>query len=737
MAIGPIKAYLLAVIGMTLSNMAETLEPACGASLGVAAAEARVPSMNQMPIRGDAAHQQDEAEEPMHKPHDDRQQQQPLYTSETPAGEREPADKPVGRGGMHHLRMRAEKVACETESQWARLLRDVCSLLRDLSSMVCPLMPSKAFVWTIGILYLIARTPEAMAMFLSYLAVVMVERRLLFDFQGRYLGMEQAHRRAKVVLDLQSRMETAEKEAKESQEKVRILEMKLDRLRRIDGTTETGIQRRPKMREFMDYVRGAFYEATGWNRESSYSSLNSTADALLNFETPLGLRLTLSSLASPNFATSYQLGSVGVVDGSISYLYSSVPLRAYLTPQSERLPLSTLFQSYKPLPALPQRVSPDDLEPFDLTSPAAASLYYGRLYLPQSLLEALVIKRISPALQLQLSAVSGHYLRSGGTLLGLAHYDVGRYAVEGLASSDGGLLGLRGIYNFGGDAEETDAGGHLHAVTSTNTPATGSSSSSSSSSSSGGGGGGGGSSCSKDDAARERIYGRFSTGGEIYYGTLNKSGGMSVGARFATLPSHQGTPLTTTLTINPLMGNISATYAVMAGRHCSVATRFGFNVYSYESDWAVGLELWRKRVVRAAMDPALSAERLVRERSFRAKMEWRADDPLLPPEPVLVPVAKPARTGPRERSFEAKLAWRLDDDDPNNNHDGSKWGTKTTPQDDEYTGVIKARLDQNLRIGILWEGRAKSLLFSLGSGIDLRSLDSPFRTVGAEIQFSS
>ncbi|KAM0323253.1 hypothetical protein ACHAQA_008844 [Verticillium albo-atrum] len=444
------------------------------------------------------------------------------------------------------------------------------------------------------------------------------------------------------------------------------------------------------MREFMDYVRNAFYEATGWNRESSYSSLNSTADALLNFETPLGLRLTLSSLASPNFATSYQLGSVGVVDGSISYLYSSVPLRAYITPQSERLPLSTLFQSYKPLPALPRRVNFDDLEPYDLTSPAAASLYYGRLYLPQSLLEALIIKRISPALQLQLSAVSGHYLRSGGTLLGLAHYDVGRYALEGLASSDGGLLGLRGIYNFGGDAEAGDV------------PP-----------------GGDG-----DAAARERIYGRFSTGGEIYYGTLNKSGGMSVGARFATLPSHQGTPLTTTLTLNPLMGNISATYAVMAGRHCSVATKFGFNVYSYESDWAVGMELWRKRVVREAMDPALSAESLVRERSFRAKMEWRADDPLVPPETVLVPVAPQKREVPRERSFQAKMEWRLDE-------------PETVPADDEYTGVIKARLDQNLRIGILWEGRAKSLLFSLGSGIDLRSMDSPFRTVGAEIQFSS
>lgn len=35
------------------------------------------------------------------------------------------------------------------------------------------------------------------------------------------------------------------------------------------------------MREFMDYVRNAFYEATGWDRESSYSSLNSTADGTL------------------------------------------------------------------------------------------------------------------------------------------------------------------------------------------------------------------------------------------------------------------------------------------------------------------------------------------------------------------------------------------------------------------------------------------------------------------------
>ncbi|EEY14338.1 predicted protein [Verticillium alfalfae VaMs.102] len=99
MAIGPIKAYFLAVIGMTLSNMAETLEPACGACLGVAAAEARVPSMNQMPIKGDAAHQQDEAEEPMHKPRDDHQQQ-PLYTTEN-AGRRAGAGRQDRRSRQH------------------------------------------------------------------------------------------------------------------------------------------------------------------------------------------------------------------------------------------------------------------------------------------------------------------------------------------------------------------------------------------------------------------------------------------------------------------------------------------------------------------------------------------------------------------------------------------------------------------------------------------------------------
>ncbi|KAG6049092.1 hypothetical protein E4U39_006601 [Claviceps sp. Clav50 group G5] len=465
------------------------------------------------------------------------------------------------------------------------------------------------------------------------------------------------------------------------------------------------------MREFMDYVHSAFYEATGWSRDNSYAALDGTSAALLNFQTPRGLRLTLSSLASANFATSYQLGSVGVVDGSISYLFSSVPLRIHITPQSETVPLPELLRSYRPLTPLSplslgdgnssQTTPPEGHTP----SPSLSlpSLFYGRLYLPQSQLEALVVKRITPALQVQLSAVSAEYLRDGGTILGLAQYDVGNYAFEGLVSSDGGLLGLRGIYNFGGDAHwagKRKAEGAATTTTMTN----------------------GG------PAERERIYGRFSTGGEIYYGTLNKSGGMSLGGRFATLPAHKGTPLCATLTMNPLMGNIAASYAVKAGRHSSLASRLEFNVFSYESAWAVGMELWRKPLRRLDVEePKITPWRPARERSFEAKLGWRLDAPGEEPElrqqpeslAVLSPVPSVASSSQPEPESILSLS-------------------KLAKSDaEEYAGVLKARLDQNLRIGILWEGRVKSLLFSLGSGIDLKKLDKPFRTLGLEIQFSS
>lgn len=412
---------------------------------------------------------------------------------------------------------------------------------------------------------------------------------------------------------------------------------------------------------------------------------------LLNFPLPHGVRLILSSLATPQFSTSYQLGAFGHVDGSIAYLYSSVPLNGVIA-QSDRIPLVPLLQSYRQLKDLglgkeersfgaPGRTSvlrDDETRHHPHRRRVyGPTLFYGSMFLPHSTLHARVIKRITSHLQAQVSAVSSEELRNGGTILGSAHYDQGIYNVEALASTDGGLLGVRGLYNFGGDASP----GHVPPLEQTG------------------------------NGERERIYGRFSVGGELYYGTLNKSAGMSVGARFATLPAYMGTPLTATLTINPLMGNISATYAVLAREKCSLATMMDFNVYSYESDWKIGMELWSKR---RPGRPLLGADSGDSTETAPAEGEDQT----------------PKR---RPRSFQAKMEWRLDDPEPTD----KTAGVENTGEEGEQLGVLKARLDQHGRIGLLWEGRIKSLLFSLGAGIDLRRLDQSFQSVGLNIQYSS
>jgi distribution and morphology protein 10 len=97
----------------------------------------------------------------------------------------------------------------------------------------------------------------------------------------------------------------------------------------------------------------------------------------------------------------------------------------------------------------------------------------------------------------------------------------------------------------------------------------------------------------------------------MYYGLLNKGGGcnalsfrltvVSTGFRFTTFPG-QVNPLTMTMTVTPLMGHISTSYAIKASPYSAFCSRFDFNLYSYESELVVGCELWQRRQA-----PSLSA----------------------------------------------------------------------------------------------------------------------------------
>ncbi|EOD52553.1 putative mitochondrial inheritance component mdm10 protein [Neofusicoccum parvum] len=388
----------------------------------------------------------------------------------------------------------------------------------------------------------------------------------------------------------------------------------------------------------MDYVQNAFYEASHWNHDNSYSYLTATAQALLDFQTPRGLRLNLSSLSSPNLATSYSLGTVGVVDGSLSYLYSSLALD--VKSRSNEIDLHNVVRGYRHLKELRR---PDEPWWWELWHRGKridrrATVLYGRLFLPTNSLEALYLRRVSPTRQVRIAAVSDSNMNNGGTILGVVQNDYGKYSTEYLYSTDSALLGFRGLYNFGPDPR---------------TPG-------------------------DDDAkslSAERVSGMFSAGAELYYGILNKSGGMSTGLRFTTLPQHTGFPYTMTLTLNPLMGNLSSTYAVKAGHNVALCSRFDFNFYSYESDLQLGCELWQRR--------------------RDADAEW---------------ASKMLRPG---------------------------WTQRAAAPDDDVTGVIKARVDQNWRIGVLWEGRIKELLFTVGASFDLKRREQIFRAVGVEVQYSS
>ena len=136
-----------------------------------------------------------------------------------------------------------------------------------------------------------------------------------------------------------------------------------------------------------------------------------------------------------------------------------------------------------------------------------------------------------------------------------------------------------------------------------------------------------------------------------------------------------------TLTLNPLMGNLSSTYSVLASRNLALCSRFAFNVYSYESDLQIGMELWRRR-----------------------------------------------RRGPEE---EEGLEWVY-----------RKLGRKVVVQgagerEEDVEGVLKARVGQEGGVGLLWEGRVKELLYSAGVTVDLGRGESMFRGVGVEVQYSS
>ena len=147
-----------------------------------------------------------------------------------------------------------------------------------------------------------------------------------------------------------------------------------------------------------------------------------------------------------------------------------------------------------------------------------------------------------------------------------------------------------------------------------------------------------------------------------------------------------------TLTLSPLMGHLSTTYAIKAGPYAAFCSRFDFNMYSYESDLVVGCELWQRK-------------------------------------PTISTTTQMKRSATAIPSIDVGEGSSVDS--------GGIEGGDGEKGKDAFTGVLKARWTQSAGLGVLWEGRVKHLLFSVGANIDFRRREGVVKGVGVEVQYSS
>lgn len=356
-----------------------------------------------------------------------------------------------------------------------------------------------------------------------------------------------------------------------------------------------------------------------------------------------------------------------MIDGSVSYLFSTVPLNN--TPsQSGLIPLRRLVRGYRQIeaPIPPIRnwgwdAIPSDHPHQNNTNNAEddivrkATLLYATLHLPPpSTLNGLFLRRISPTTQITAALVSTQgppLVKSApsAALLAQLSHDTGTFSNEYLFSTDNALFGWRGLWNIGLDP----------------TPG---------------------------KASTDRVS-LLSAGAEAYYSPVSSLVGLSTGLKFTTLPAATRTPTpsssssspgggpgpissfpyTLTLTLTPLTGSLSTTYSVRASPNLAFSSRFGFNVYSWESEMVAGCELWRKS-----------------PRAHLPKPE--ADDGLDWARRKMGIIKSVAA---EKTATAAAAASQIGDED-------------------EGDSVVKIRVDQSWNVRLLWEGRVKSLLVTAG-----------------------
>lgn len=329
-------------------------------------------------------------------------------------------------------------------------------------------------------------------------------------------------------------------------------------------------------------------------------------------------------------------------------------------------------------------------------------LLYGRLYIPTGRVDAVYTARLSPGVQALAAAISdprsnsfsaertrGSNIPTSNIMLSLQH-DTGRTCTEYSWSAEDGMFGVRLLHNFGKLAPSPEEAARAQQSISTGSRRK---------------------RVDEEEAMEGGLKGRISAGAEVYFSARERSAGISTGIRFTTLPdatppsfqlpstasstlssslpyTPSQPPTSITALFNPMIGHISGAYAASVTRNLSLCSRFDFNVYSYESEWTMGMEWWMRR---SRSKPMLEQEKKV--------SEVESESPPL----SLIPASQPTLSKP-----------------PN-----------------EIIGLVKARASTTTDISLMWEGRLRNMLVSLGVVSNLADISKPIKSIGLELSYFS
>lgn len=364
--------------------------------------------------------------------------------------------------------------------------------------------------------------------------------------------------------------------------------------------------------------------------------------ALIDFDVKENVTFNVSSKSSDRTATQLTLANGAFINGSIAYLYASQPLKNALG--TGQMSLQDAISGYRTI--RPPISSSEKAKLQRKLEFKPSSLYYGRMYFPGSALEAMLIKRFTQNSRLLVKCVSNNKLKNNGTMTFFFQRNTGRLSTEYVYSTNESLLGLRCLYSFRQGAERLNTA--LYSNSS------------------------------------------LSLGAEIWYGVQNMSPGLSTALRYSTESTYTGKPLTMTLACNPILGHISSTYSVKTSLNTTFASRYDFNIYSYDSDLSFGCELWN-----LANTPN-------KPKSLK-HFNQLPTDPRLPSSDKVVMEA-----------FENLV------------------------KETEFNSVLKIATtlnDRNLKF--LWEGKYKDFLVSAGVDLQIQSNIPTFNKCGLQVQYAA